>query len=306
MVAICHVVNYFLKEVVIIFRSNSKTALFMIVFVVILIKMVVVLLYFNFVSIQFGQGNDVDYYHAAATGLDALKYNIWPEILYEMNELGLYSRNMVVLLNILLCWFVIPFFVCKASADLPCNKQVSVFIFPFLLISFYPAFNYYALDIYRETFMIFIFMVSILSVRSLIKSGKISIRFFFLCVCFGLCFVMYNFRPYLGLAFLISSLCYPLVRYLRDRIILSCVIYFLFLYVACLLGLLDSITHYRNSVFGYSMGGSGLNISFDNKNLFILSYIYSFFGQMIGLHFTNIYSVAIFLTEGLFCFVLPP
>ena len=86
--------------------------LIFLIFLLIFIKILIFLSVKNSIfNISLGGGNDADYYHAFAVYAtsDDKAVNIWPELLYYLNNFGLYSREVVPYFLLLLNLFFIPF-----------------------------------------------------------------------------------------------------------------------------------------------------------------------------------------------------
>lgn len=241
-------------------------------------------------------GNDADYYDAYALGAESAISSAWPSILRLLNEIGLYSRVAVSFIFIILAFFIVPWMCGKLSQvrDAPNQK---VFLTTCLIVSLYPTIFYYALDIYRDVLMLCFFLVALLMVRAVIEEGtRLKKGFAFISVCL-LSFLMYGFRSYLGLAFIVSFGLFWFFDIKRFNIILLVFICLLSLNVMFYIGLFDSIMAYR-ALFDDVDGGTSLGLRFESTQTFIPIFIKSFIFQMIGFFFPNRMALIAFLLEG--------
>ena len=248
----------------------------------------------NFFSINTGAGgSDAGYYNSYAEGLTNVAVNIWPIILRYLNDLNLYSRESVSYFLFFLSLFVIPSITCNL-ADLAFKKYQKYYLYCFLIVSSYPTIFFYSLDIYRDVFMVFSFLLSCMVIKkSLASTNFMSILFYFI-ISVVLGFFLLGLRPYLGYAFLLSFLLWR-IKFTKRRIILFGALYLSLLFIANYVGALEFLTEYRS---GFEEGsGSTLGLDFSNPVLFIPNFILSFLGQMLGLYITNPLAVVLFVLE---------
>lgn len=248
----------------------------------------------NFLKISLGGGNDADYYHSYATGMVDVAVNIWPEILRHLNNLGLYSREVISYVLLFLNLFIIPILIAKLS-NLNFNLSQKPYLYVVLICFIYPTLFFYTFDIYRDVFMVFAFAIGCLLVKKSLNSRNFIyfIFYYFLALLVGV--FLLKLRPYLGYAFLLSLFLWK-IKITKKRMYLLIFIYFLFLFIANYIGLLDSLTEYRSG-FEEVGGGSTLGLDFSNPVMFIPNFILSLLGQLFGLYITNPIAVVLLLIE---------
>lgn len=247
----------------------------------------------NFISLNVGGGNDADYYNAYANGLTNVAVNTWPIILRYLNNIGLYSREGMAYFMLFLSLIVIPILVCKlAGFFFKSNQQY--YLYGLLIVLLYPTMYFYSLDIYRDVFMVFVFLVSCLMVKKFVNSKDLLSLLFYMIVSLMMGFILLGLRPYLGYAFLLSLLLWK-IKFTKKRLIFFGILYFILLFIANYTGLLEGLTEYRAGFKENS--GSTLGLDFSNPVLFIPNFIVSFLGQMLGLYITNPLAVFLLLVE---------
>lgn len=241
-----------------------------------------------------GGGSDADYYDAFAKGLAGLEVNIWPVILRYLNGFGLYSRIVVSYIFLILNLIFIPSLVANLSG-LSFKFDQKYYLYSILVCLIYPTLFFFTFDVYRDVFMVYVFLLSCWMVKTSINSSRvlIFILFFILSIMMGL--LLIGLRPYLGYAFLISVFLWK-IRFTKNRLIFFTVLYSIVLFVANYIGILDLLTDYRSS-FEDTQGGSNLGLDFSNPVLFIPNFIFSILGQLFGLYITNPFAIIIFLLE---------
>lgn len=277
------------------FNRVPNTVVFIFLIVVMFLKITVyILIKSNVLNIQLGGGNDSIYYDEYARGYIDIAVNIWPVILRYLNDYDLYSRNNISYLFLYFNLFLIPIIVCKL-AELNFKKQQKYYLYLFLICVIYPTMYFYTLDIYRDLFMVLVFLIGCLFVKASIeKSSFLQYLFLFIISVFiGIFLVM--LRPYLGYAFLLSLILWK-IRFNKKRILFLGAFYFLTLFIANYIGALESITEYRE-IFKELGGGSTLGLDFSNPMMFIPNFILSTLGQLFGLYITNPLAVTILLIE---------
>ena len=245
-------------------------------------------------TLSFGGGSDANYYHAYAIGLADFAVNSWPVILRYLNNLGLYYRELVSFIFLILNLFFIPYLTCKISG-LNFKTSQKYFFYCILLCMIYPTIYFFSFDIYRDVFMVFSYLIGCLSVKkSLTSAGFISFSFFYiLAILIGV--LLLTLRPYLGYAFLLALLLWK-IKFTKKRIIVFGFLYFIFLFLANYLGLLDRLTEYRSG-FEEGNGGSTLGLNFSNPLMFVPNFIFSILGQLFGLYITNPFAIIVLLVE---------
>lgn len=260
-----------------------------------------ILIYFlvksQFISISFGGGNDSGYYHGYAIGQEDFAVNIWPVILYNLNQIGLYSRTSMSSILFFLNLLIIPLLMVKLS-NLKFDYDQKNYLYMFLLVLLYPALFFYSLDVYRDVFMVFIFLLGCLVVKkTLIKSNFIYFCFlFFIALAVG--FFLITLRPYLGYAFLISLFLWK-IKLTKLRVIVFSILYFLTLFLVNYLGFLESLNEYRSGFQEELQGGSNLGLDFSNPIMFLPNFFLSALGQLFGLYLVNPVAVILLFVETL-------
>lgn len=278
-----------------IFKNISNNFLFLCVILLIFFKIV---FYFlvksNLVTISLGGGSDAQYYNDYAVGFVDIAVNIWPIILRHLNNFGLYSREILSFLILSLNLFFIPILIAKLS-ELNFDKNQKYFLYILLLILAYPTLYFFSFDIYRDVFMTFSFLIGCLIVKKSLSSANfLSFLFFYLASILIGVFLL-NLRPYLGYAFLLSLFLWK-IKFTKKRIIFFSFLYFIVLFLANYIGLLDKLTEYRSG-FDVEEGGSTLGLDFSNPIMFIPNFILSTLGQLFGLYITNSFAIILLLIE---------
>jgi len=280
--------NLFLKRI-------SNFALSLIIFSLFFLKIFLYLLIDNdFIKISLGGGSDADYYHAYAIGYVDSVANVWPVILHFLNDFNLYSREFFSYILLFLNLMIIPI-ITTSLAGISFKDNQKYYLYSFLLCLVYPTLFFYTFDIYRDVFMVLSFLVGCFFVKKSLNN-KIFLGFsFFYILAIALGFFLLALRPYLGYAFLIALFLWK-IKFTKKRLILLSIIYFLALFFANYIGLLDSLTEYRSG-FEESEAGSTLGLDFSNPVMFIPNFILSLLGQLFGLYITNPLALILFLTE---------
>lgn len=240
-----------------------------------------------------GGGSDADYYDGYANGVFNLAVNIWPVILRYLNDLNLYSREIISFFLLFLNLIFIPVITCRL-AGLNFKNYQKNYLYLFFLCSIYPTIYFFTFDIYRDVFMVFSFLISCLVVKKTLESTSIFKFSIFFIISLLLGFFLLSLRPYLGYAFILSLFFWK-IKFTKKRIIVLGVLYFIVLFIANYVGALDTLTEYR-SLFEEG-SGSTLGLDFSNPVMFIPNIILSFLGQMLGLYVTNPSALIILLIE---------
>ena len=285
------------------FKKITNYWIFMFIFIVFFLK---ILLYFliknNFLSANLGGGSDASYYHSYAIGMVDVAVNAWPPILRYFNEIGLYSREYFSFILFSLNLIIIPLLSVRISG-LSFKYNQKLYLYLLLLCLIYPTLYFYTFDIYRDVFMVFLFLVGCLIFqKSLNSSHFLSFSFFYIfAILIGI--LLLNFRPYLGYAFIMALFLWK-VRFTKNRIIVFIILYSLALFVANYVGFLDHLTEYRSG-FEEGDAGSTMGLNFSNPVMFIPNFILSTLGQLFGLYITNPIAIALLLVETIpFIFML--
>ncbi|ENX25439.1 hypothetical protein [Acinetobacter sp. CIP 102136] len=273
----------------------SNIFLFNIVYLIIFFKIIFYYLIKNdYLSLGLGGGNDSDYYHDYALGYIDISVNIWPVILWFLNDSGFYSRDGISYLFLFINLFIIPFLVAKLSG-LNFKKDQKYYLYSVLLCLIYPTLFFYTFDIYRDVFMVLSFLVGCWVVRkSLSSSTFISFSYFYiLAILIGL--FLLDLRPYLGYAFLLALVLWK-IKLTKKRIFFFAILYFFALFIANYIGIFERLTEYRSG-FEEGEGGSTLGLDFSNPVMFIPNFILSTLGQLFGLYVTNPFVFILLLVE---------
>ena len=248
----------------------------------------------GFLNISLGGGNDANYYNNYALGYINIALNIWPILLKHLNDLNFYSREIISYLFLFCNLFFIPYIVAKL-AGLSFKKEQKNYLYITLICLVYPTLYFFTFDIYRDVFMVLVFLLGCLVVKKCVNgSNRLkSIFLFFIAIALG--WFLAALRPYLGVAF-IGSLFLWNINFTKKRLIILIFIYFLALFIVNYLGFFDSITEYRSG-FESIEAGSTLGLNFSNPAMFIPNFILSFLGQMLGLYVTSPLALILLLIE---------
>lgn len=275
-------------------RVSNKALFLCIVYLVFLKVFFYFLIKNDYISFGLGGGSDAGYYHNYALGYIDVAVNFWPVILRFFNDLGFYSRDGISYLLLFINLFIIPFLVAKLS-NLNFKKSQKYYLYSVLLCLIYPTLFFYTFDVYRDVFMVLSFLVGCLIVKKcLSRSNFISFYYFYiLAILIG--FFLLALRPYLGYAFLLALVLWK-IKLTKKRIFLFAILYFVALFIANYIGVLDSLTEYRSG-FEEGEGGSTLGLDFSNPVMFIPNFILSTLGQLFGLYITNPLAMILLLIE---------
>lgn len=281
----------------------SNSAIFLIIASMIVIKIIVsILIKNNILNISLGGGSDANYYNSYAEGYINVAVNIWPVLLRYLNDINLYSREFISYVFLFLNLFIIPIIVARL-AQIKIGKNQKYYFYIFLICLIYPTLYFFTFDIYRDVFMVLVFLIGCLIVKSTLNSNNILIFIVLFSICILVGLFLGTLRPYLGAAFFGSLLLFN-IRFTKRRLILLGFIYLIALWAASYIGIFDSITEYRAG-FEETEGGSNLGIDFSNPIMFIPNFILSFLGQMLGLYITNPLAIVLLLIETIpFLFML--
>lgn len=279
-----------------VFQRIPNTNLFVFIIFLSFSKILIYLLIKNdYLNITLGGGNDADYYHAYAKGYTDIAVNIWPIILRYLNDFSLYTRESISITFLVSNLIVIPVLVANLSG-LSFKYNQKYYLYVYLLCLMYPTLFFYTLDVYRDFFMVLVFIVGCWYVKKLASSSNVlsSTNYFFMSVFVGL--FLLALRPYLGVAFLLSILLWR-IKFNKKRVIFFSFLYLLLLFSFNYLGFFDSLTSYRAGFEDELEGGSNLGLDFSNPLLFIPNFIFSILGQLFGLYLSNPLAVLLLIIE---------
>lgn len=278
-----------------IFNRISNLSIFLLIIIIFVFKLLIYILVKSDVfTITLGGGSDAEYYHSYAMGWVDLAVNIWPVFLRYLNSIGLYSREMVSYFLLFLNLILIPIIVCNL-AGLKLKSNQKYYFYLFLICLFYPTLYFFTFDIYRDIFMVFLFLIGCLIVKKMLASRNIFSFSFLLCINVFIGYLLFNLRPYLGFSFVLSLFLFR-IKFTKKRIIFLGTLYILVLFIASSMGLLAPLIEYRKG-FEELGAGSTLGLDFTNPVLFIPNFILSILGQLFGLYITNPLAIALLIVE---------
>lgn len=247
-------------------------------------------------QVFFSGGNDGDYYDAYARGADLVTSSIWPDVLRFLNDLDVYTRDGVSFLLMLLGVLFIPVLVAKLSVERSEAPDKLMCFVVLVLVSVYPTLFYYTLDIYRDVFMVSVFLLGLWAVKVNIEATSLTgsaLAVFLVLLVGGF---LYLLRGYLGASYLGAFLLYRFFNFRTDGMLLRIVLMLVVLNILFVLGYLQPFMKYRQ-LFDAFQGGSDLGIRFDSAYTFIPDFAKSFSGQFLGLFFPNLFAVILFALE---------
>jgi len=260
--------------------------------------------------IIFWQGKitaDSNSFHAHAVGYITNSGNrMWGPLLRALDSVGLYNRQGVTLLLLVLSFFVIPYLAARISSLPTVPREKQAFRGAFLLVALYPTLFIFSLDVFRDVFMVFCFLLALLPAKAFFESEKKvtwqNVVALFLFV--ALCRFNYSLRPYLGFALFWSFFICLFFSFAHHSLIFLSVAPLCALWGFRALGFLEPLLNYRKLFALYSPNaGTNLGIAFDSIALFPLDFAKSALFQLFGLFFVNITSIFVFCLEGIpfFC-----
>ena len=249
----------------------------------------------NLLNMPLGGSNDSDYYHEYAIGYIDVAVNSWPVILRFFNNYGLYSRNFFSYLLLFLNLFIIPFLTAMLS-NLSFKYDQKQFLYCVLLCFVYPTLFFYTLDIYRDVFMVFSFLIGCLVVKKSLHSSRFTSFAFLYILAIIIALFLFTLRPYLGGAFLMALFLWR-IKLTKIRLLFFGILYFLILFIANYMGFLDPLTTYRTGFEYGPQSGSTLGLDFSNPVTFLPNFILSTIGQLLGLYLINFFAILLFFVE---------
>ena len=267
--------------------------------IVFFVKTLVYIVLINYGHEIFGGGNDADSYNNYALGYDVFAVNLWSDILRFLNEFGIYNRVGIKFFLAFIGFLVIPFVFAAIAVDNNKKYNKNYFWFAALVVSSYPTILYFTLDIYRDVFVIFIFLLALFFVRCYIESKNFMLRFYCFFIILYLSYLLFGFRNYLGIAFLFAFLTFYFLDFKKVNLMRLSLAFIALINIFFSLGMFDLIILYRSLFNEMEGAGSNLGIVFDSKLLFSYNFIKSFIFQMVGLFFSNASAAFVFLVESL-------
>lgn len=246
---------------------------------------------FNFLAVQpFGIAGDADHYHAYALSQTDVAYNLWSDMLRVIHGWGLYSRLGISRLLLALNTLVIPLLTAWAVMErsVPRDIRVRIGWLAACGIALYPGLYFYALDVYRDEFMMFVFVLGLVCTKYILDEQlSVRSRVIWLVPYLGCAWVLYLLRPYLGLAFLLAVPCSRVFSFNNARLLIWCVAYLMILQITFSLGWLDDVAIHYRAIFLSSDGSTNLGIVFDSSSGFLIQFVRSWIYQMLGLYFVT-------------------
>ncbi|MDM1707280.1 hypothetical protein [Thiopseudomonas alkaliphila] len=280
------------------FRLSNRTFYILAFFILMLKILIYIYLKSSSEGLGLGGGSDAGYYHAYATGVANNAVNFWPVILRFMYSIGLYNREVISTVLFLMTVTLIPYVLYKIIVCGGFGKKLKLFLYVYFLVSVYPTLYLFALDIYRDVFMVMILLISWFFLKRYYNDS--SARFFNLTLFFVLGYLCFLLRPYLGFAVIAAFFLYNFYTKTSKYAWLWVAMYALFLMVFQGLGFFSVLTEYRG-VDGFTEGGSTLGISLDGRSpvVFLGLFIVSFLAQVFGFFLVNTYAVILFIVESI-------
>jgi hypothetical protein len=221
-----------------------------------------------------------------------------------LNEIGLYNRDVLSLVLLFISLTLMPYLYYKLVKDrdysIKSVKAGSVF-----LIVFYPTIFFLTIDIYRDTFIFFLVLLSLWIYKIMLEVGGRK-GFIYFLIFLSLTFFLFLLRPYLGVALAITPFVYIIFVKTKKYTKTWLFLYFLVLVLVKVLGLIDPILLYREGdVFNQGGSSLGVNLLDANTFMFIVYYLYSLFIQLFGIFFISFNSILVFILESVpFIFAL--
>ena len=275
-------------------KCNKSQNVLITVIIISFIKLLL-LLYHNFHSHILPWGMDAAMYDTFAQSGNLKGITLWMDILAYLNAIGLYDRMNITISIQFISVFIIPLVVAKLILNI--TNNIKLVMLSVLFVSCYPSLYMYVGDIYRDIVM-FLFFVILLYLVDIFFKVRTNSKPLCLMLIFGLFYISFGFRPYLGAALLLAF--FSSYFYLFKNIKILFALYFISIIIIHSLGLLEPLLEYRAS-FSEINAGSTLGIDISNANaltvvpLFIVSYL----GQFFGFFLINASAVLVFLTESI-------
>lgn len=279
------------------FRRIKKEYLLVLYISAILTKLAVFIMVFILEPNLFGDGNDADYYHSFAIGESESAANGWALTLRYLNDLSLYNRSVMNCILFALGVLIIPVLTAEVAFFRNKMSKSKEYWALVLVLTLYPTLYYYTFDIYRDVFMIFLFLLSMYIIRVRDVRKFIFYKFFLNSQLVVLIAMLYALRPYLGVSIVLSLLLYKFYSFKNYPLFFSFISFLIFINFLYYAGVIDRIILYRSLFFNGTAGGSNLGIEFSTWINFIPDFILSLLYQLFGVFFVNKASVFVFLLE---------
>ena len=162
----------------------------------------------------------------------------------------------------------------------------------------YPTVMYYSMDVFRDVFMVFVWICGLFVFKLFSAGTKRGMRIALMLLGLFFSIFLYSLRPYLGLAYFTALLFGGFYSFRSFPLLRTVLVYSIGLSVMFTAGLLGPLVNYRTG-FDPLNGGSTLGIQFDSLATFFPLFFQSAVIQLLGLHFSNLLSVTMFFLEGL-------
>lgn len=115
--------------------------------------------------------------------------------------MGLYNRLVVSIFLSFLAVFIIPFIVGHLSLVNNFSEKQRVILYLFFIVSIYPNIFLLSTDIFRDVFMLFVFLIGLYVFKSVSGESELEFKIFMFIVGLIFIYMLYNFRPYLGFSY---------------------------------------------------------------------------------------------------------
>lgn len=270
----------------------SNINILIITYVLIIAKIIIYILFQEKIS---SIPSDADYYHEVAIGYQSYSVNIWPDILKYLNSIGLYNRYYVSLFLLFLNLIIIPALFMNLS-NLRFKKNQRNYLIALFIITIYPTLYYYTFDVFRDVFMVTIYLLACIFVKNFFTEINVLKKSMLFILIMLMIVFLYELRAYLGITFGLSFFIFK-INFNKKRIIFLIFIYLIALFALNYFGFFSSITDYRERIFTENSGGSTIGIDFSNPILFLPNFVLSIITQLFGLYLVNISSIFLFLVE---------
>lgn len=209
-------------------------------------------------------------------------------------------------------FFISVVFLLKISEQLLKDKMKNIYLFSSILTFLIFYFSFYInifSSIYRDIWIICFYLISLyISIKLFFGNSKALLKYFILII---LVLVVYLFRPYAALSFVISILYYFITRKFKVRYII--ILYLLLFLLYTFFGnnkipfinySIYEIFDYRNHFITQKIGSSQMGYFFykDNFILFIRNFLLSSLENLFGpfiYHFYDAKVVLLFLIESI-------
>lgn len=244
----------------------------------------------------FGGGNDSYFYDAYARGIVDTTVNSWNTLLRALYQLSLYSRQGVSNVLTLIAFLILPLAIAALSQVKHSPFRHRVYWAAACIVAAYPTIIFYALDIYRDVFMLLVWAAGLFVFKALAEEPRLSQRVVLLLLGLAFAMALFTLRPYLGFGYLVALLFSGFYSFKKSSPLASVLLLGFALFGFYLLGLLDPILTYRG-IFDEMGGGSTLGIEFASAATFFPDLIRSTAAQLFGLHFSGTAAIAVFLLE---------